>query len=56
MDNAYWITESITYAVYAESEEQARKEWAKYMATGETSDLNIKMKGCDIEADWRWEA
>jgi hypothetical protein len=51
----FWITESITYKIYAESEEQAREIWNKYWCDGEdVSTLDMKFKGAEVDADWDW--
>ena len=55
-ENGYWITESTTYKIFAESEEQARDIWNRYWCDGEDpSTLDMKIKGGDVEADWNWE-
>lgn len=52
----YWITESTTYKIYAHSEEQARATWNKYWCDGaDISELDMEVKGGDVEADWNWE-
>ena len=54
-ENGYWITESTTYKIFAESEEQAREIWNRYWCDGEDlSTLDMKIKDGDVEADWNW--
>jgi hypothetical protein len=54
--DGYWITESTTYKIFAESEEQAREVWRKYWLEGINSgQLPMKAKSFDVEADWQWE-
>ena len=53
--DGYWITESTTYKIFAESEEQACEIWNRYWCDGEDpSTLDMKIKDGDIEADWDW--
>lgn len=52
----YWITESTTYKIFAESEEEARDIWNKYWCEGEDpSTLDMKIKYGDVEAEWEWQ-
>lgn len=52
----YWITESTTYKIFAESEEEARAIWNRYWCDGEDpSTLDMKIKDGDVEADWEWQ-
>jgi hypothetical protein len=54
-ENGYWITESTTYKIFANSEEEARLIWNRYWCDGEPlSSLNVKIKDGNIEADWQW--
>jgi hypothetical protein len=54
-ENGYWITESTTYKIFAESEEEAREIWNRYWCDGEhPSTLDMKIKDGDVEADWNW--
>jgi hypothetical protein len=54
-ENGYWITESTTYKIFAESEEEARKIWNRYWCDGEEpSTLDMKIKDGEVEADWMW--
>jgi hypothetical protein len=53
--DGYWITESTTYKIFAESEEQACEIWNRYWCDGEDpSTLDMKIKDGDVEADWDW--
>lgn len=55
-ENGYWITESITYKIFADSEKEARTIWHKYWTEGEpVESLPIKIKDGGAEADWDWE-
>ena len=56
MNDSYWISETLTYKIFAESEEEARKIWNRYWIDGEDiNNLDVKLKGVDVEADWNWE-
>jgi hypothetical protein len=53
--SSFWITESLTYKIYADSEEQAREIWNKYWCDGEDiSTLDMWLKNSDVDADWDW--
>jgi len=54
-ENGYWITESTTYKIFADSEEEAREIWNRYWLHGQDMSANMKIKGGDVEADWNWE-
>jgi hypothetical protein len=55
MEDTYYITETTTWKVYAESEEQARKIWNEYWCDGvEPSQLVMKLADNSVEADWQW--
>lgn len=53
--DGYWITESVTWKIYAESEAEARAIWLRYVETGESEGLDMKCKDMEIEADWEWQ-
>lgn len=54
--NGYWITESTTWKIFAESEDQAREIWQRYWRDGERwEELDMKPKDGSVEADWSWE-
>ena len=53
--NDFWVTECVTYKIYADSEEQAREIWNKYWCDGEDiSTLDMKFKEATVEADCDW--
>lgn len=55
-ENGWWITETTTYKIHAESEEEARAIWQKYWADGtDPYALPMKIKDSGVEADWNWE-
>jgi hypothetical protein len=54
-ENGYWITESTTYKIFADSEEEAREIWNRYWLHGQDMSANMKIKDGDVEADWNWE-
>lgn len=52
----YWITESTTYKIFAESEEEARDIWDKYWTEGVPwTELPMNVKDGDVEAEWEWQ-
>ena len=52
----YWITESTTYKIFAESEEEARDIWDKYWTEGVAwTELPMNIKDGGVEADWEWQ-
>jgi hypothetical protein len=52
----YWITESTTYKIFAESEEEARDIWNKYWNEGVAwTELPMNVKDGGVEADWEWQ-
>ena len=53
--NGWWITEYTTYKIFAETEEEARREWNRYWCDGEEIyNLDITLKDGGVEADWSW--
>ena len=54
--SGFWITESVTYKIIADTEEEARDIWNKYWSDGEDPMLlDMKIKAADVDADWNWE-
>lgn len=52
----YWITESTTYKIFAESEEEARDIWDKYWTEGVPwTELPMNVKDGGVEAEWEWQ-
>lgn len=55
-DNGYWITESTTWKIHANSEAEAAQIWAKYWEHGIAwTELPMSLKDGGVEADWNWE-
>lgn len=57
MAGRLWITESITWVVGGDTEEEAWQEWAKYQGGIRADYLDMKMKStdCDSRDDALWE-
>jgi len=52
----YWITESTTYKIHAETEGEARKIWLKHWDEGVSwTQLPMAIKDGSVEADWDWQ-
>jgi len=55
-DNGWWITESTTWKIFADTEEEARTIWHAYYGEGkDPNTLDMKLKDGDVEADWQYE-
>ena len=55
MSEGWWITESTTYKIHADSEEEARAIWLKHWDEGVSwTDLPMAIKDGGVEADWKW--
>lgn len=49
---AYWVTETMTWKIYADSEDEARNIWRRYQEGESWGVLDMKLKGVDTEGDW----
>ena len=55
-DNGWWITESTTWKIFADTEEEAGAIWHAYYSEGKDPNvLDMKLKDGDVEADWQYE-
>lgn len=52
MQGDFWVTEILTWKIYADSQEEAKKIWEQYQETGEAPSANMKLKDYDIDPDW----
>lgn len=54
-ENGYWISEVVTWKIYAGSEAEARAIWQRYWNEGESPEnLDMNAKNVEVEADWDW--
>lgn len=50
--NDYWVSETNVWKIYADTEEEAKEIWQKYCDGVPSSELDMKLKGCLVDADW----
>jgi uncharacterized protein YcnI len=51
--DAWWVTESTTWKIYADSEDEAKEKWRKYFHEGQDPDeLDMTAKDGGYDADW----
>ena len=51
----FWVTESNTYKIYADSVDEAKEIWNKYCNGTPSSELPMKLKAVELDADWEEE-
>lgn len=51
----FWVTESNTYKIYADSVEEAKEIWDKYCNGTSSAELPMKLKDVTVDADWTEE-
>jgi hypothetical protein len=50
--NDYWVTESNTWKIYANTEAEAREIWNKFCNGTPAAQLDMKLKDITVDADW----
>lgn len=56
MSEGWWITESTTWNIHADSEAEAREIWLKHWDEGVAwTELPMSPRDGSVEADWNWE-
>lgn len=50
--NDYWVSETNTYKIYADSLDEAKQIWEQFCDGTPWTELPMKLKGIEVDADW----